>query len=772
MRNQGRWTLKIVTAVVFAAQTFSFQALGQFDDLNDNFSPPPPPSFDEFAPPPPPPPPSGGSPGFGSPSSGSATPGGAPPQGEGSLTGEQKDRFARAAIEDINNENFPETIDSFDFPNADIQDIVKAISELTGKNFIIDPGVRGKITIIAPSKISVAEAYKAFLSALAINGYAIVPSGNFLKIRTARNAQRDGIETYSGNYFPNADQMVTKIIHLKHISAEAVNRDLRILQSKDGEMSPYPPTNSLIISDYGSNIERIMRILNQLDVPGFEDQLEVIQVKYAKAKEMAELIMKIVNRGEQQPQRGGTFTAGVPRFGGGAARPGQGNQGSAYFMVIPDERTNSLIVSGNKAGLERIKRLLQQLDRRIDAGEAGGVYVYYVKYGDAEKIGQTLAGIAKDAAPRPAQGGAAAAPNVSPVSGVQAATQEIFGGDVKITADKTTNSIVVIASKQDYEVVLGLLRKIDIQRDQVYVEAIIMEMSGNVVDDYKVGFFNFIGENGVKAGFQGIDGETLSSLISPTGGSGVILPFGDPNSTVTITPITGGTPIKIPSLLGFINFLKTNKNGNVLSNPQILALDAQEATITVGDRVVVGTTLGPSVAGSTPAVVPQFEDANLELKVKPFISPEDQNIRMDLEASLKQPSQARTPSALQTTTQPLSTRKIKTNIMIRNGDTAVLGGLIKEDEQETITKVPLLGDIPILGWLFKSRNINRGKTNLNIFLTPRIIRSADDSKRLLSRKLEQRLEYIKSTGGRDAFGAQVDELSGVKAQAPADSTNE
>lgn len=769
MANQGRWALALV---LVAAQMFTPRAQAQFDDLNDDFAPPPPPSFDEFSPPsPPPPPPSQpGNGGFAPSASQPGADGGAPT--DSSMSQAKKDKFARAPIEDITAENFPDTIDSFDFPNVDIQDLVKAISELTGKNFIIDPGVRGKITIISPSKITVAEAYKAFLSALAINGYAIVPAGNFLKIRTARNAQRDGIETYSGNYFPNADQMVTKIIHLKHISAEAVNRDLRILQSKDGEMSPYPPTNSLIISDYGSNIERIMRILNQLDVQGFEDQLEVIQVKYAKSKDMAELIMKIVNRGDQQPARGGAFTAGVPRFGGGATRPGQGNQGSAYFMVIPDERTNSLIVSGNKTGLERIKRLLKQLDRRIDAGEAGGVFVYYVKYGDAEKIGQTLSGIAKDAGPRPAAGGTPAAPNVSPVTGVQASTQEIFGGDVRITADKTTNSIVIIASKQDYEVVLGLLRKIDIQRDQVYVEAIIMEMTGNVVDDYKVGFFNYIGESGIKAGFQGIQPAELAGLASPLGGQGVILPFGDPSKTVTITPVAGGPAVKVPQLLGFINFLKTHKNGNVLSSPQLLALDAQEASITVGDRVVVGQTAIPGVAGAAPVASPQFEDANLELKVKPFISPEDENIRMDFEASLKQPSQARTPSAFEATTQTLSTRKIKTNIMIRNGDTAVLGGLIKEDEQETVSKVPLLGDIPILGWLFKSRNINRGKTNLNIFLTPRIIRTTADSKRLLGRKLEQRLDYIKATGGRDTFGAVVDELSGAKAETPAESTNE
>lgn len=748
MKNQGRLLLSFILATTQA----TLPAYAQ-DDLGDSFNPP---GFEDFDSPPSAPssaprglPPS-------SPTAGAATEGGA-------LSAKQREKFAKAQIEDITNENFPETIDSFDFPNADIQDIVKAISELTGKNFIIDPGVRGKITVIAPSKITVAEAYKAFLSALAINGYAIIPSGAFLKIRTARNAQRDGIETFSGNYFPSSDQMVTKIIHLKHISAEAVNRDLRILQSKDGEMSPYPPTNSLIISDYGSNIERITNILSQLDVPGFEDQLEVTQVRFAKAKDMAELINKIVNRGEQNNQRGGagTFTAGVPRFG--RTTTTQGNQGSAYFMVIPDERTNSLIISGNKAGIDRIKRLLVQLDRPIDPGDSGGVNVYYVKFGDAEKIAQTLSGVTKEAGPRAGAGGAGgtAAPTISPVTGIQASTQEIFGGDVKITADKTTNSLVIIASKQDLEVVLSLVRKLDIQRDQVYVEAIIMEMSGNDNTDYQIGMLQQFGTRGIKGGFNGFSTATLSALLGgPTSAaSGIILPFGDPNNVVKVTPMGGGPAIEIPSLLGFINFLKQNKNGNVLSNPQILALDAQEASIVVGDRVAVGETVTPGAAGTNPIKTPQFEDANLELKVKPFIAPEDETIRMDLEASLKQPSNARGPAALEATTMALSTRKVKTNIMVRNGDTAVLGGLTREEEQETITKVPLLGDIPILGWLFKSRTANRAKTNLNIFLTPKIIRSQGDSKQLLGRKLDQRLDYIKKTGGRDPFGAQMEEIS-------------
>jgi general secretion pathway protein D len=747
LKTQSRAVFSLLLAQAMALPP----ALGQDDFGADFNSPPPPPDFD------------GGSPtAIGNPGGTNSDPG---PSASG-LSKAQRDKFAKASIEDITDANFPEIIESFDFPNADIQDIVKAISELTGKNFIIDNGLRGKITIMAPSKITVAEAYKAFLSALAINGYAIVPQGKFLKIRSARNAQRDSIETYSGTYYPNADQMITRIIHLKHISAEAVNRDLRILASKDGEMSVYPPTNSIILSDYGSNIDRVMKIISQLDVPGFEDQLEVIPVRYAKAKDIAELIDKIVNKGQNTGgnNRAG-FTAGVPRFSRTNAGT-QGTAGSAYYMVIPDDRTNSLIVVGNKAGIARIKRLLTQLDFRIRPEDAGGVYVYYVRNGDAKKIAATLQGVAKDAAPKPAAG--AAAPALT-TTGIQA-PQEIFGGDVKITADEGTNSLVIVASKQDYEVVLNLLKRIDIPRDQVYVEAIIMEMKSTDALNYQIGYFQFDKNgSGAKAGFNGFTGkQTLADLLNPASGQGTILGFGS-GDTVSIKSPTGGTATVVPSLVGFINFLKTNANANILSTPQLLALDAQEALIEVGDKVVTGSQATAGANGAAPVVTPTFEEATIQMKIKPFISPTTNTVRMELKSNIKQLSIAKTPEAFLNTTQPLATRKLETSIVVRNGDTAVLGGLMKEDDVENITKVPLLGDIPVIGWLFKSRSSSKEKTNMLIFLTPKIVRTARDSDQLLGQKLEQRQKYIKSIGGRDPYGETVDELQKNRsAQKPAD----
>ncbi len=441
--------------------------------------------------------------------------------------------------------------------------MIRAISELTGKNFIIDPGVRGKITIIAPSKITVAEAYKAFLSALAINGFTVVPSGSFLKVKSARNAQRDNIETFSGAYYPNSDQMITRIIHLKHISASQVNRDLRILPSKDGEMNIYEPTNSIIISDYGSNIDRVMKIIGQLDVPGFEEQLEVIPIKYAKSKDLADLVDKIVNKGSKSAGGApGSFTAGVPRFSRSSGASSQ--QGASFFMAIPDERTNSIIVVGNKSGIVRIKKLISQLDFKISAEETGGVYVYAVKNGDAEKIAQTLQGVTKDSTPKPQAGGSILSP--IGIGGQMQAPQEIFAGDVKIVGDKTTNSLIITASKTDYEVILNLLNKIDTPRDQVFVEAVIMEMSADDGNSWNVGYYQYGSGGYGKAGFNG--GINLNDMLSPTGGQGAVIGFSQ-GSTIDVVDPASKTTIKIPSLIGFINFLKTTKKSQYFIHSSI-----------------------------------------------------------------------------------------------------------------------------------------------------------------------------------------------------------
>jgi len=676
----------------------------------------------------------------------------------GVLNKKRRGDFNKSRPEDITDDKFPETIESFDFPNADIADVIKAISELTGKNFIIDPGVRGKITIVAPSKITVAEAYKAFLSALAMNKMTVVPSGSFLKIKSSRDAQTDNIETYSGGYYPNTDQMITRIIHLKHINAEQVQRDLRILQPRDGQMSIYAPTNSIVISDYGSSIDRFMKIINQLDVPGFEEQIEVVPIKFAKAKDMAELVDKIINKGEKKASgAAGSFSAGVPRYTRGST---SGQQGNSYFMAIPDDRTNSIIVVGNAAGITRLKKLLAQLDFRLTGDGSGNVHVYYVKNGDAEKMAQVLQGVTKDAGPKSSSGSGGGSGMFPPPGGFQNQMQEIFGGDVKITADKGTNSLIITASKSDYEVVLGLLQKIDIQRDQVFVEGVIMEMTGNDGNSVSSGYYKYPPKGYGKAGFNGFQSGELLQMLSPVAGSGAILGFGSDKMVEVKDPMsTTGQTMKVPDLIAFINILKKTNKANILSTPQITTLDSQEGSIEVGDRVAVSANTSVSATG-VQNTSPSFEDVTIKLVIKPIINPSSDSIRMEVNQEIKQPSPgAASAAALKDTTLTLASRKLKTVIVVNNGDTAVLGGLMKDEEREIVQKVPLLGDIPILGWLFKSTSHTKEKVNMVVFLTPKIIRSAKDSREVVARKMNERIDHVKSAnGGRDPFGKKVDEI--------------
>ncbi len=750
-----------LTMLLVQAQSQSF---AQFDD----FPPPPPP--DDFGgddlPIPPPPPSNTGNSGptgsIGGKSAGSSGTAAAEEMDPaGSISKKQKQKFAGAGIQDITNENFPETIESFDFPNVDIQDLVKAMSELTGKNFILDNNVRGKITIIAPSKITVAEAYKAFLSALAANALTIVPSGNFLKIKQARRALRDAIETYSGAYYPTSDIMITRVIHLKYISAEQVYRELRVLQSNEGELNPYPQTNSLILSDWGSNVDRVMKILSQLDVPGFEDQLEVIRVRYAKSKDIAELIDKIINKDQPAtPSRGrsgGSFSSGVPRFPRGGAANTQSAQGTSYFNAFPDERTNSIIVTGNKAGIDRVRKLIQQLDFPI-SDESGGVYVYYVKYGDAEKIQQTLTGVVKDATPPASSSSTPGVPRpyIPPRQNTEESSSgtSLFGGDVKVTADKNTNSLVITASKQDFAVVKNLLDKIDIPRQQVYVETVIMEIKIEDSSNWNVGYYQLYSPSG-KVGYN--LGLPLSDILNPTSTSdGVILGFASGEISVKNPLDASGRDIKLPNLLSFISFLKKNSKTNILSTPQVLALDNQEAKIIVGQKVKTSEKTVFAAGGAGGTTEASFDDADTELTVKPTLSPGSNEVKLDLKLTTKQPGTASSTGGAYSVN--IDKREIKTFLTIPDGDTAVLGGLIREDLKEVMMKVPLLGDLPLIGWLFKSKLSSSEKNNLLVFVTPKVLKNREDNKNIISKKLDQRIDFIKQSGGVDPHGKKLDEI--------------
>lgn len=672
--------------------------------------------------------------------------------------------LSQATDADITNENYPDLIDSFDFPNADIADVIKAISELTGKNFIVDPNVSGKITIMAPTQITVAEAYKVFLSALAIRGFSIVPSGKFLKILPVRDAQRDNLEIFAGAYTPDTDQMITRIIHLKYVPAADMNKFATKLVSKNGNIDIYEPTNSLIVSDQASSVQRLMKIVGQLDIAGFDEQMAVIPIKNAKAKDIAELIDQIINKG-QKKNSGNSFSSGIPRF-----RPGgqqQSTGGSAFSTVIPDDRTNAVIVVGNKAGIDKIRKLVATLDFRLSES-SGGAYVYYVKHGEAEKISDIINGIAKQL--KDEQKGQPVVMNLppppvfndgfgNPVGNTSSTSSSgLFGADVKISADKDTNSLIIVGSKQDYQAVLSLLNKIDIPRDQVYVETIIMEMNASDVNNFGISYYKFQdGTDGM--GRMGFGGGNLGTVAN-IGSQGAILGFG--NGDPVEIEIAQGVKKTVKSLMGFITLLKQNIKSDILATPQIIAMDNEEATVEVGEEVPIGlsTSGATGAAGAALQSVDRVK-ATIKLVIKPHISPSSETVRMNIKQTIKQVAKQQVQGAEELSKISRSTvdRALETNIVMRDGDTAVLGGLMRDEETEDISKVPLLGDIPVLGWLFKSSSKSVVKQNLLVFITPKVIRNPEDSGRLISRKLDDRVRHIKENfGGKDRHGAFSENL--------------
>lgn len=682
--------------------------------------------------------------------------------------------LSQANPEDINDKNYPDKIENFDYPDVDLRDLVDVMSELTGKNFIVDPTVKSKrITIIARSPITVAQAYKAFLSALAVNGITVVKSGAFLKIINSKDALKDSIETYSGAYYPTTDQMITKIVKLKYISAVELEKSLRSLYSRDGDLKTYEPTNSLIISDYGSNVDRMVKIATQLDVPGFEEKMEVIPILYAAAKDIADLINDVINKGEgSQNNRFGA----VPRF-----RRTDGSEGGAakesLSFVTADTRTNSLIVLGNETGIQKARGLVKQLDFKVNADSQGGVYVYYVKHGNAEEIQKTLSGIADESKKANQEsnrggstGGMGVVPSALPETAKSKSVGAAFGDSVVIKADKNTNSLIITASKLDYEKVLSILAKLDVARDQVFVEVVIMEIDVNKSRELGLSLFNLVpgparpdGTQDIIArqGFVGAAG-ALATLFNPLDNpeGGGIFTFGAGEKFRTsISGLPGGASQQttVSSLLGFLKLAEQNSIGHVLSTPKITAMDNEKSIIEVGQEIYVQS--GSSLAANgINQIQLQPKNVTIKLEITPSINPGTEKLRLKLLQTVNQLAASTGPNGQPT----ISTKNIDTNILVTSKDTAVIGGLINEGETLTTRKVPLLGDIPIVGWLFRSRSTTKRKNNLVVFITPTIIRSANDMNNVTQSEIDKRLSFIKKDAqGIDPHGTKIDEISKI-----------
>ena len=744
--------------------------------------------------------------------------------------------FDRALPEDISNENFPDVISSFNFPSTNVSDLAQAIGKLTGMNFIVADGKikAKKIKIIAPSKITVAEAYKAFLSALAINDLTVIRSGAFWKIVDTEKAHKGNAEVYAGDYFPNTDQLITRVIKMNHISAKDFSTSIKFLLSgKQPQIKVLESSNTIIISDYGSVIEKVMKILREIDTPGSEEGIQIIPIQYAAAEELASILNNLLfsSGGSVRPKAIGGVKRRAPMPFRRSKAAGKQRGNVKISNILADSRTNSLVVSANKEGIQRVKRLVKKLDTYVDPTRTGGIYVYNVLYGTAEEVYNTLMGI-KPAAPSRKTGasrGRAAggnAPRFRPRYSRGSSTSPLFK-NVTIMADHNTNSLIISAkNKYDFERIKAMLKKIDTPRDQVFVQAVIVEMSVSSGDHWETNLARTLTNNlsglskifDIKetgtpiAGFLNQSfSPNLQAIQQSKLGPGLILSlplsgllrgqsskganYGIRDGLITdlrnadteqkrgdarramdfYNRNSGNLNSQLESMLDFVHLpliqiLKKAGNVNILSTPQLTALDNTTAYIEVGENAPVGVTTSNTAAGFSSSQVRQ--DVSMRLDITPRINPNSGTIQMDIKQKFDGFSSAQSPAAeLKNRAVHILKRNIETKMVLNDGETAVMGGLLTDKQVISENKVPFLGDIPILGWLFKGSTGEKQKRNLIVFITPRIISGKDQknqSRLLLEEKLEERINFIKKyMRGKDPQGKFLQKLQSRSAFGPA-----
>lgn len=635
----------------------------------------------------------------------------------------------------------PEIVQSFDFPDTDIMEITKHMQKLTGINLILDKDVKGKVSIIAPTPITVGDAWKAYLAALNMAGYSLIKTGAFYKIINSRDIRYTPTKIYTGNYTPDTENYVMRVIALKYVSAAEIARNFRPFMSRYGRIIDIKQTNTVIIADTGSNINRLAKMVKFLDIPGHEESLQIVRVKNSSAQEIAKLLDNILKGGSAGAAAGRAGSA-TPRFSGNAGASGGSDSTSSISRIIAEPRTNSIIAMANAEGAKQLRDLINKLDVKLVSSGSNRVHVYYLNYGDSEELSKTLSSIvtgntAKDGA----QGAASrftafAGPSDNP----------IFSAEVKITADKNNNALVVTASPTDWLTLKDVIGRLDIPRDQVYVEGLILEANVEKNRAFGVEYMGAYGNGNVqRAGFttqtsatNGLLGLLASGVPQSLGGFVAGVGIG-PSREVTTTGADGKTStVKVNAVNGLIKAIASNSSTNILATPQILALDNTEATFEVGDTVQVRNSVvgqnGVQNFNSTP------QEAKLSLKITPQINKVTRFVKLKINQKIDdfKSGQGDPNSGVGL---PTTTRTAITEVMVRDRDTVAMGGLLRDREIVVNNKVPLLGDIPVLGWLFKNKSRQVEKVNILFFMTPKILSpyaktASANTKEILKRRSE------------------------------------
>ena len=695
------------------------------------------------------------------------------------------------------------TLLHIDYDAVEIKEVIKHFSEQTGHNFLIDPKISGKVTIIAPRPVTKEDAYKIFLAALDSQGYTTVVEGYdrqgqpwLTRIIDAREAKTEPLGVYR-NSTPNVATLITRIVQLENVSVDDVSKVISKMISSVGDLTVYNPSNTLSITDSGNNIIRLLDIIKELDISAPKQKLEVIQIEYAEAAHVVEIIREVYGE-----EASGTKAAVSPAASRAAARNARnsksktptpetasstsvGDSASMIGKMIADERTNSIIVLATERSLKDIKDLIAEIDYETDPEANSAIQVMYLAHAKAEELSQTLNSLIQETnqrasqnarTPAPSRGAAptgrdaAAATTRGGTPGAAGNLGGNFQGEVRVTHDVPTNSLVVTAGADDFRRLKRVVDALDIRRKQVFVETVIMEVSDSDVKDTGVSWHggrpgdpnNPTGVN-VVAG-RGTQSLNLASALldgSLLGGIGLGI-FGNAID-LSLPGVDGG--IQIPMFGIVLRALQDDSSTNVLSAPNILTLDNEEATIEVGETVpfptggFLGGLGGATGAAGIPSISFTREDVGIILRITPQVNESDW-VTLDIYQEISEVKEGSVTDSLSSGGPTTTKRSADTHVSVRSNQTIVIGGLMQEVETEAESKVPILGDLPLIGALFRNKKKTKRKTNLLIFLTPHVIDGPEDLQEVYRIKMLQREEFMRRFYGKTAQ-QQHDELNSL-----------
>jgi general secretion pathway protein D len=631
---------------------------------------------------------------------------------------------------------------TLNFANAEIEAVARTMATMTGRNLVVDPRVKGQLNLSTDRPVSPAAAFEQFTAALRLQGYALVESQGLYKIMPEAEAKLQAPTVLAAEGASAAGgQIVTQIFRLNHESASSLVAVLRPLISPNNTINVTPGSNALVITDYADNLRRIARIVSALDTATASD-VEVIPLQHALANDIAPLLQKLVE--------------------GGAAAPGtagQGTDASFRTVLLPEPRSNALVLrAANPARVALVRALVDKLDRPNAAGTPGNIHVVYLRNADATQLATTLrAALAADSAATSAASGAAgqamagaaatarpaATPAATGTAGTSAASaplsgplQPSVGGQIQ--ADPASNALIISAPEPQYRQLRAVIDQLDTRRAQVHVESLIVEVNADKAAEFGVQWQGVLGRSG--NGSLGVIGTNSgvagANILGVTAG----LAAGGTSMGTALNSLGGGLNLALaPSFNGrhylgaLANFLQSSGDGNVLSTPNLLTLDNEEAKIVIGQNVPFVTGQYTNANTSNGAVNPfqtiERKDVGLTLRVRPQVN-ENGTVKMTVFQEVSSISDTSSAGLI------TNKRSIESSVLVEDGSIVVLGGLLQDDYSGKQDKVPGLGDMPVFGNLFKSEQRSRKKTNLMVFLRPVVLRDARQSQSLAADRYE------------------------------------